>query len=262
MDMYAFGWCSGIERAEALKQMGFDYIECALASLNLENDGEFAEKLPLYVNSPIPVRAFNIFFPGDLKVVGPDVDDERVRRYVHKAAKAIHQIGAETVVLGSGRSRNCPEGWEMSRAEEQILQLLEQIGEAFVGTGAKLVIEPLNKKESNIINSVSEAVRLAQMVNHPNIRVLADFYHMDEEGEPLQTLIDNKIWLQHIHIADTGRFSPGTGQYPYEQFVPALRAAGYEGMISAECTVREPDVEMPVSLAFMRRTFGGGSAEA
>jgi hypothetical protein len=69
--MYSFVWYSGIEEAERFRKLGFDYIEYALASLNLEDDAAFAEKLPQYTESPIPVRAFNIFFPGDLKVVGP-----------------------------------------------------------------------------------------------------------------------------------------------------------------------------------------------
>ncbi|MZQ86959.1 TIM barrel protein [Paenibacillus sp. 5J-6] len=236
--------------------MGFDYIECALVSLNLENEEEYAAKLPLFMDSPLPVSAFNIFFPGDIKVVGPEVDLERLQRYIHKAAKALNQIGAKTVVLGSGRSRNIPDGWERSRSEEQFVQLLSHIGEEFAGTGVTLVIEPLNKKESNLINSVSEAVSFAKQVNHPSVRVLADFYHMDEEKESLHTLIDNKSWLHHIHLADTGRFSPGTGQYPYDQFVAALQTAGYEGMISAECTVRDPEVEQRESLAFMKRVFG------
>lgn len=254
--MYTFGWCSDIQQAERLKSLGFDYIECALVSLNLENEEEYAARLPLFMDSPLPVSAFNIFFPGDIKVVGPEVDQERLQRYIHKAAKALNRIGAKTVVLGSGRSRNIPDGWERSRSEEQLVQLLSHIGEEFAGTGVTLVIEPLNKKESNLINSVSEAVRFAEQVNHPSVRVLADFYHMDEEKESLQTLIDNKTWLHHIHLADTGRLSPGTGQYPYDQFVVALQTAGYEGMISAECTVRDPEVEQRESLAFMKRVFG------
>ncbi|MDR6879897.1 sugar phosphate isomerase/epimerase family protein [Bacillus sp. 3255] len=253
--MYSFGWCSSIGDAGKLHELGFDYIECALAPLSLENEQEFAAKLPMYLDSPLPVSAFNIFFPGDLKVVGPEADQERIRRYVNKAASALHRIGAKTIVLGSGKSRSIPEQWERSRAEEQFLQLLELIGQEFTGNGVTLAIEPLNMKESNFINSVTEAVSFARQCNHPAIRVLADFYHMDEEAEPLLTLVENQAWLQHIHIADTGRFTPGSGAYPYDQFAKALADSGYTGMISAECTVRDPDTELPLSLAFMKRTF-------
>jgi sugar phosphate isomerase/epimerase len=253
--MYSFGWCRGIQDAAMLKEMGFDYIECALVSLQLENEVEFAANLPLFVNSPLPVKVFSIFFPGEIKLIGPEVDNERIRRYVHKAANAMNKIGATTAVLGSGKSRHIPNGWERSRADEQMLRLLARIGEEFQDTGITLAIEPLNQMESNIINSVSEATSFAKLVNHPSIRVLADFYHMDEEQDPIQTLLENKDWLQHIHIADTGRLSPGTGNYPYAQFASTLKASGYAGTISAECTVNEPEVELPASLDFMKRTF-------
>jgi sugar phosphate isomerase/epimerase len=253
--MYTFGWCSSIEDAAVLKRLGFDYIECALASLHLENEAILAGKLPIYVDSPLPVRALNIFFPGDIKVVGPEVDPERIRRYVNKAASAMKKIGVEIAVLGSGRSRSVPEDWERKRAEEQFVELLGWIADEFTGTGITLAIEPLNRKESNIVNSVSEAVKFSEQVNHPSIRVLADFYHMNEESEPIHTLIDNKDWLAHIHLADTGRLSPGTGQYPYAELVSTLQASGYNGMISAECTVKDPDTELPASLAFMKRVF-------
>ncbi|CAH1195306.1 5-keto-L-gluconate epimerase [Paenibacillus allorhizoplanae] len=253
--MYTFGWCSGIQEAERLKQLGFDYIECALVALNLEDEADFAAKLPMYLNSPLPVQAFSIFFPGDLKVVGPEADEERIRRYIHKAASALNKIGATTAVLGSGKARQIPDGWDRNRAEQQLLQLLTRIGDEFEGTGVTLAIEPLNQKESNIVNTVSDAVMLAKQVSLPTIRVLADFYHMDEEQDPISTLIENKDWLQHIHLADTGRLSPGTGEYPYDHFAAALKASGYAGMISAECTVHDPEKEFAASLAFMRAKF-------
>jgi sugar phosphate isomerase/epimerase len=250
-----FGWCSKIEEVERLSRLGFDYIECPLAALNLENKADLDERLPLYLNSPIPVRACNIFFPGDFKIVGPEADSERIRRYVHAAALTLNRMGAQIAVLGSGRSRSVPDGWDRKRSEEQLLQVLERIADEFSTTGVTLAIEPLNRKESNIINSVSEGVAYAEQLNHPSIRVLADFYHMDEEQEPLQTLVDNKDWLAHIHLADTGRLSPGTGQYPYEQFAAALQASGYRGMISAECKLQDPDKDLPASLEFMKRQF-------
>jgi sugar phosphate isomerase/epimerase len=254
--MNRFGWCRGIDDAELLQRHGFDYIECALAGLKLENKDEHSKLLPQYINSPLPVKAFNVFFPGEIKVVGPAVDPDRVRRYVAGAAEALNKIGAEISVLGSGGSRSVPEGWERARAEEQLVQLFHWIADEFEGTGVTLAIEPLNTKESNIINRVSEGVYYAKQVNRSPIRVLADFYHMDEEKESYETLVDHKEWLAHIHLADTGRLSPGTGHYPYDIFVDRLKQAGYQGMISAECGVSDPDQEFPASLKFIRQQWG------
>jgi sugar phosphate isomerase/epimerase len=111
----------------------------------------------------------------------------------------------------------------------------------------------LNRKESNIVNSVGEGVRFAKAVNRPEIRVLADIYHMDEENEPLSEVATHIEWLSHIHLADTGRFNPGTGSYDYDTFFGYLKTANYRGMLSAECTVKNPEADMRQSLAFLRR---------
>jgi sugar phosphate isomerase/epimerase len=259
--MTAFGWCAQIEHAEELKGYGYDYIECALAPLLSQDDEVVKKALPLYVNSPLPVKAWNVLFPGDIKVVGPEVDEAVIKNYLAKAVDTMVQAGSSIFVFGSGRSRSIPEGWEHSRAEEQLLKLLRIIADTCKGTSLTLAIEPLNTKESNVITSVAEGVYYAKQINDPAIRVLADFYHMDEESEPLDTIYTHKDWLSHIHVADTGRLAPGTGHYPYESFVGQLNAAGYNGLVSAECTLKDRDKELPASLQFLKEQWAGQGAK-
>src|SRR5690606_21284794 len=106
-----------------------------------------------------------------------------------------------------------------------------------------IVIEPLNRKESNIINSVLEAMEIAKKVNRKSIKVLADFYHMEEENEPLKNIAIAREYIKHIHVADTGRYSPGTGIYPYEQFTKYVEMANYNGRISIECSWNDFEIE-------------------
>jgi sugar phosphate isomerase/epimerase len=248
-----FGWCTKIENAELLKRLGYDFIELALAPLQLENKEEHQKLMEPVLRSPLPVKAFNIFFPKDLKIVGPETDTIRIRNYIAATAETLTRAKANILVLGSGASRSVPENWDRERAEEQILDVLSWCADEFDGTGITLVIEPLNQKESNIINSVKEGVRYAKLMNRRSIRVLADFYHMDEEREPLETLKTHKDWLAHIHLADTGRRNPGSGSYDYDRFASILKEFGYTGMISSECKVEEPEKEMAESLKFLQR---------
>lgn len=249
------GWCAPLRDAPLLRRLGFDFIEVALAPLGLEDKATLATAKKAALSSPLPTSAFNTFFPRDIRVVGPDIDVPRVRDYLARAAEILGEAGARVVVLGSGWARNVPEGWERARAEEQFTETLSWCAGALEGTGCTLVIEPLNRKESNIVNSVAEGVDFAERVNRPEIRVLADFYHMDEEREPLEALRANHDWLAHIHVADTGRRNPGTGSYDYDGFFGHLRAIGYAGMISAECEIGEPEADMRHSLEFMRRRW-------
>lgn len=251
--MTAFGWCLPIEHAGELKEHGFDYIECTLAPLLTKDEESFKKALPLYINSPLPVKAWNVLFPREIKVVGPEFNEEVIKKYIHRAVDTMQQVGSSVFVFGSGGSRNVPDGWDRGRAEEQLLTVLDWFADELDGTKLTLVIEPLNTKETNIVNSVNEGVHLAKQINRTPIRVLADFYHMDEEQEPLETIVANKDWLSHIHVADTGRLAPATGHYPYEKFVAQLKAANYTGLVSAECTLKDRDKELPQALEFLKR---------
>ena len=66
-------------------------------------------------------------------------------------------------------------------------------------------IGPLNKKETNLIHLVSDAVRVVQELNMDNVRALADTYHMEMEGESPEVLADLGAFLSHVHVADTDR---------------------------------------------------------
>lgn len=253
--MNQLGWCSGIGNAELLKSLGYDFIEIALNSLLLEDREEYRKLIKPVLASPLPTKAFNLFFPQGLRIVGPDANEARIRNYIALAAETLTEAQASVIVLGSAGARNIPEGWERQQADEQLLQVLSWCADELRQTGIILAIEPLNREESNFINSVEDAVEFARLVNRAEIRVLADFFHMDEEREPLDTIRKHKDWLAHIHLADTGRKHPGSGQYDYDAFFSILKEIDYKGMISAECFVDDPRTDMMHSMAFIKNKW-------
>jgi sugar phosphate isomerase/epimerase len=246
------GWCRPISDTPLMRKLGLDFVEVALAPLGLERIDSFTSAKRAVAASALPTAAFNNFLPQDMRIVGPDADVPRFKYYLSRAAEILVHGRATVAVFGSGWARNIPTGWQRERGEEQMREALRLSADALAGTGTNLVIEPLNRTESNLINSVGEAVRFAEAVNRPEIRVLADFYHMEEEREPLDELVAHAKWLAHIHFADSGRLSPGTGSYPYDRFFAMLREARYQGMISAECHVNDLEADMRASLAFLR----------
>lgn len=255
-----FGWCGPLDRAADFQAAGADYIEAQLVPMQLEDDARFAEARARLRDLPLPALAMSYLFPHDVRVVGEQVDEARNRRYFERVVAVLALAGARTVVFGSGWTRNVPEGWAPARAEAQFLHTLGWCADALQGTGTTLVIEPLNRRESNLCNSVADGVRLARQLNRPEVRGLADFYHMDEEHEPLRTLREQNGWIAHIHLADTGRLNPGSGTgdmaYDYPEFFGHLKAAGYTGLMSCECGVQgEPLTAMRHSLRFLRQQW-------
>ena len=248
------GWCGPMARASDMREAGLDYIEVQLVPMRLEDDAAFAEAKAAVRDLPLPALAMSYLFPHDFRLVGEQVDERRNRAYFDRVVEILALAGSEIVVLGSGWTRNVPEGGSREKTEAQFLAALSWCADALQGSGTTLVIEPLNSKESNFINSVFEAVALAKKLNRPEVRGLADFYHMQEENEPLETLVDNAGWVRHIHLADTGRLNPGTGSYDYPRFMAQLRASGYSGLMSGECGFQgEPVAAMRHSLAFLKR---------
>ena len=247
------GWCGPIARAADMQAAGLDYIEVQLVPMNLEDDAAFNNAQAAVRDLPLPALAMSYLFPHDFRLVGEQVDDRRNRTYFDRVVEILRLAGSRIVVLGSGWTRNVPEGGSRERTEAQFLEALSWCADALQGSGTTLVIEPLNRKESNFVNSVFEAVALARKLNRPEVRGLADFYHMHEENEPLDTLVENAGWVRHIHLADTGRLNPGTGSYDYPHFMAQVHASGYNGLMSGECGFQgEPIAAMRQSLAFLK----------
>ncbi|MDR5746465.1 sugar phosphate isomerase/epimerase [Caballeronia sp. LZ029] len=256
MNTPKFGWCGPLQNAALMKEAGLDYIEAQLVPMNLEDDAAFRDAKARIVDLPLPALAFSYLFPHDARIVGPEKNERRNRAYFDRVVELLTLARARVVVLGSGWTRNIPEGWTQAQAENEFLTTLAWCADALRGSGTTLVIEPLNRKESNLVNSVADGARLAKALNRSEVRGLADFYHMDEEAEPLDAVREHCAWLAHIHLADTGRLNPGTGSYDYPTFLGHLKACGYQGLLSAECGFKgEPLASMRESAAFLRAAW-------
>ncbi len=251
------GCCANLHQVATVARAGFDFIELPVVhTLMPDADGDaFAPTLAELEASPLPVESFNLFLPGDLRLVGPDVDHERIHRYVHHAMDRAAAVGGKVIVFGSAGARRVPDGYDPDDAFGQVEQFLAEAAPVAERFGVTLAIEPLNRGESNLLNSVPEAADLAQAVHHPHVRVLADLYHMAVEHEPLDHVVAAGNLIAHVHVADTGRFAPGTGDYDTLGLFRRLKARGYAGRVAIECTWRDFDAEAPTAVAFLRETW-------
>lgn len=248
-----FGCCVGLDKAQIVQEAGYDYIELPVSTVKAESpDSEFEPILEQASSLEIIPEAWNCLLPGDMKVTGPEVDKYRVERYLRTAFERIEELGGEIVVFGSGGARTVPEGFPREEAWQQLVEFVSLAGQIAGTHGITIAIEPLNSKESNIINSVAEAVELAKAADHPFVRVLADLYHIDEEKEPLEHILDSEYYIVHTHTADTGRFYPGSGSYPHREFFRNLRSVGYNDRMSVECRWNDFESECRKALEFLR----------
>lgn len=248
-----FGVCTGIENAEIARAAGLAFIEPTVRSLHGSKD--FSVIQATHKAAGLPTPTFNVFVPGELKITGPNADLAKLQAYVAESLRRVRAVGGELVVFGSGGARNIPDGWGRDAAWQQLIDFLQMAALEADRTGVTIAIEPLNKRESNVLNSVTEGVALAQAVDRSSIRVLADLYHMQEDREATDTVVENAAWLTHVHVADSGRLAPGTGSYPYGEFFGYLKSTGYSGRIAVECRWQDFEAEAGPAVSFLRRVW-------
>lgn len=248
-----FGCCAGLDRMQAVQDAGYDYIELPVATVKAESpDIEFEPVRDRILDFDIVAEAWNCLLPGDIRVTGPEVDSYRIERFLRTAFARIEELGGEVVVFGSGGARRVPEGFSLENAREQLIEFVTLAGKIAGIHGIEIAVEPLNPKETNIINSVAEGIELVREADHPFVKVLADLYHMEETGEPVSVVVEAGNDLVHTHTADTGRLYPGSGTYPNREFLEALRSIGYNDRMSVECRFEDFESECARALEFLR----------
>jgi sugar phosphate isomerase/epimerase len=228
-----FGICTSWTNAAAVRAAGWDYVEDTVQSLLQPAVADEQWETP---SPELPVPAVNVLVPAALKIVGPEVDTERLRQHMQTVITRAAKVGVNTVVFGSGGARKIPDGFDRERASNQILDFARMSAGIAVEHQITIVLEPLNQGETNIVNTVAEAMRYVKAVDHPAFQCLVDSYHFWLEDEPLENLRRAMPFIKHVHLADKeGRVAPGlSGKADYRPFFRVLQQGNYAGNISFE----------------------------
>ncbi len=245
------GICTRVTNNEILAGYGYSYIEEGVRSFLVpsKSEDEFNKKRTLAQQSKLPVIACNSFLPGNMKSVGDEAVHPEILKFAETAFRRAQLAGVKIIVFGSGGSRSVPEGFPREKARQQFVSLCSQMGPFAAKYNVTVVIEPLNKKECNFINSVAEGGEIVKDVRHPNIQLLADIYHMKMDNEGPENILKYGKLLRHVHIAEKeGRAAPGTHGENFRPYFEALKKVKYKGNLSIECKWENLEVQAPLSI--------------
>ena len=232
-----YGVCVKPEIAPIPAAAGYDFIELHVQRdlKTIENEDAFASELERIRAAPVPAVVANCFVPGHLKITGPEVDSSLLEDYVVTAFERAERAGIDTIVFGSGGARHIPEGFDRDAAWQQLLDFGRMIAPIAKAHGVTVVVEPLNRRECNVFNSVGECAKYVRQVDHRSLRLLVDAYHWAVESDSYDDLVDALPLIRHAHIATyESRLAPGLEDCDFSEFFSALKVGGYNGRLSIE----------------------------
>lgn len=121
-------------------------------------------------------------------------------------------------------------------------ECLFKVAEYAKGKGVMLALEPVNRFETYFLNTIEDTRKMVEEINHPNIGIHADTFHMNIEEESFYGAIKMAgEHLCHVHLCENNRGIPGTGHVPWDDVFRALRELNYDRWAVVESFV--PAVE-------------------
>jgi D-psicose/D-tagatose/L-ribulose 3-epimerase len=218
-----------------IKAMGFDAVEIPVEYPELINGKEVRKALDANGLSPIVCAAFGP--TRDLTHEDPSVHKNCID-YVIQCFELCNAWDAKFVAGPMyscvGKARMIPQ--EQRKAEwERAVTNLRKVCTIADDYGVQIALEPLNRFETDLVNTAEDVVRLVRDINHPAAKILLDGFHMSiEERDFEKAIVAAGDHLMHVQVSENYRGVPGTGQTPWQSFRNGLDKINYKGCVSIE----------------------------
>lgn len=233
-----------------IKAMGFDVVEIPVENPALIDVKVVKEALDANGLEPTICIVFGDdkdFTSGDVSLHKNGFD------HAKKCFALTAELGVPFVAgplyAAVGKARLAPAAekkMEWGRAVSN-LRILSGIGKDY---GLDIALEPLNRFESDLINTADDVVRLLDDINEPNMKIILDGFHMTIEEQDIRSAIQTAgERLVHIQVSENHRGVPGTGLTPWEDFAKGLKDVNYKGAVVIESFTPEiPELAAAVNI--------------
>ena len=218
-----------------ISQMGFDVVEIAVEDPTLIDIKKVRSALDKYGLDVTICGAF-----GDSR----DLTNESMEvqknglSYIEDCLDICQELGvsffAGPMYSAVGKARMLPP--EQRKAEWDLaVKNLRLVCEMAAARGLQIALEPLNRFESDLVNTTEDALRMVKDIDHPEAKVMIDSFHMSIEERDVESAIKAAgDKLIHVQVSENYRGAPGSGQTPWDAYKRGLEAIGYQGVVSIE----------------------------
>jgi D-psicose/D-tagatose/L-ribulose 3-epimerase len=219
---------------EAIKRTGYDGVEVPL----FEGDAVHYRKVGRAIADAglratgvtvLPDQAHNAVSP-DARARQGAVD--RLRWAIDCLAACNGEVLAGPFYQPLGEFTGAP---PTAAERDRLVEVHGQAADHAAAAGIRLAVEPLNRFECYVLNTVADAAEIVRRVDRPNYGLLYDTFHANiEEKDPVGVIAPHVALINHVHVSENDRGTPGKGHVPWEATYKALRAVKYDGWLTIE----------------------------
>ena len=218
-----------------IKAMGFDGVEIAVEDPALIDLAIVKSALSDNGLTPIICGAFG---PSrDLTHADSSVHEECFK-YIDECFEICNYLGTEFLAgpmySAVGKARLLSDE-DRKKEFDLAVTNLRKVCESAQKHNLSIALEPLNRFETDLINTSEDVVRLVENINHPSAKILLDSFHMTIEEKNLRTaVVCAGEKLIHVQVSENHRGIPGTGQTQWKKLRSGLEDVNYDGFVSIE----------------------------
>jgi len=232
---------------------GYEGVELAIRDPGLVDAEELARIVSRFEVSVPAIGTGQAWGEEGLSYTDPDpairrAAIERTRSHV-PVAERLNAL----IIIGLLRGLVRPEV-SQEQAMTWLVVALRECCQAAHGAGVRLAVEPLNRYETTLVNTVQQGLALIDAVGAGNLGLLLDTFHMNiEEPDMAASIRLCGERLFHFHVADSNRLYPGAGHIDFGSLLGTLSDAGYRGWVSGEfMPIPDADTAARRSLAYLQ----------
>lgn len=244
------------EQCRVAAALGYDGLEVAPFTLAADpmdlSDAQAREFGRMALEHGLEISGLHwlLVAPAGLSIVSADAAlRQRSTAVMQRLVELCALMGGRYLVHGSPKQRSVPPGETRAAALERARECLAAAAQTAQQCGVVYCIEPLSTAETDLLNTVEEAVELVQAIGSPAFRTMIDCSAAGQlEREDIPALM--RRWMPtgliaHVQVNDPNRRGPGQGNMRFAPVLAALRemqAAGhYHGIVAVEPFDYVPD---------------------
>ena len=236
------------------KKWGFDSVEIALEDASHIDAKAVRKALD---DNGLVCGSICAAMGADRDFRGSAADQEGAKKYLEGIIDVMPVLGCPFLIgpLYSAVGRadfETPENYQ--KQWETVVKHLKALADYAQKANVTLCLEPLNRFETDFINTCDQVLKMVNDIDHPSVAVHLDTFHMNiEEKNQAKAILKAGSKLKHFHACGTDRGTPGKDSLNWPEIFTALKQINYDNSIVIESFT--PDVKIIAKAASIWRNM-------